>query len=308
MNILISTRSGKPLISIIIPCYQQAQYLSEAVDSIHSQTYDNWECIIVNDGSPDDTREIGQALASSDDRIRYVEQPNKGTSAAKNRGLEEIQGEYVQFLDADDLLLPRKFELQLASLSDKTGPKVSYTEYRCISDNSSITVPPNFSRTPMLSGNPLLDIAAGWSDWICIPIHSFLFDAMIFRDQGVRFDTELDSWEDYFCWLHVFKLHPLVTRVNEQLVIYRWHAGSATQSTTLWKDNGRAVRKAHRLFRWDPLIRSGIEYRLHVIEEYEYSKLHGWRHALGFIHRLRRLNLTTIRRKWLILTGYRLQI
>src|SRR5450432_4194524 len=102
-------RSSAPLISVIVPCYRQAKYLPDAVKSLIGQSYRHWECIIINDGSPDDTREVAAEQVRLDSRIRYVEQANGGCSSARNRGLTEANGDFVQFLDADDLLLPDKF-------------------------------------------------------------------------------------------------------------------------------------------------------------------------------------------------------
>lgn len=92
------------LVSVIIPCYNQAQYLPDAVASIQVQTYVNWECIIVNDGSTDNTAAIAEKLAQTDTRIQVIHQTNKGLSGARNTGLSVAMGEMVQFLDADDML------------------------------------------------------------------------------------------------------------------------------------------------------------------------------------------------------------
>jgi len=91
-----------PKVSIIIPCYNQAHYLVEAVDSVIEQTYANWECIIVNDGSPDDTASVAKELLKKDGRIRYEEKENGGLSSARNYGIKHASGEYILPLDADD--------------------------------------------------------------------------------------------------------------------------------------------------------------------------------------------------------------
>ena len=76
------------------------------------QTIDNLECIVVNDGSPDTTREVAMQLASGDPRVRYIEQMNRGLAAARNRGLGEARGRFIQFLDADDVIAPDKLRIQ----------------------------------------------------------------------------------------------------------------------------------------------------------------------------------------------------
>ena len=103
-----------PLVSVIIPCYNYALYLPESVGSIIKQTYSNWECIIVDDGSTDNTKEVVQQLCAKDDRIKYFLQSNSGPTVARNYGLAVAKGDLIQFLDADDLIENPKIEKQVA--------------------------------------------------------------------------------------------------------------------------------------------------------------------------------------------------
>ncbi|MBV6496243.1 MAG: putative glycosyltransferase EpsE [Pyrinomonadaceae bacterium] len=98
------------LISVIIPNYNYARYLPEAIESVLAQTHKNVEVIVVDDGSTDDSKEV---LASFGDRIRTIFQQNQGVSAARNRGVAESNGDFLAFLDADDAFLPSKLEKQL---------------------------------------------------------------------------------------------------------------------------------------------------------------------------------------------------
>jgi Glycosyltransferases involved in cell wall biogenesis len=93
-----------PLVSIIVPCYNQAQYLPETLDSVLSQTYPNWECIIVNDGSPDNTEEIAKKYCNRDSRFKSVYKENGGLSSARNVGIKVSSGEFILPLDSDDLI------------------------------------------------------------------------------------------------------------------------------------------------------------------------------------------------------------
>lgn len=113
-----------PKVSVIIPTYNCAAYLSEAVESVFKQTYTDFEVIIVNDGSTDNTDSIvTQCIQRYSKKIKYIVKKNQGPGAARNRGIEEANGEYIAFLDADDIWLPRKLEYQVPLL--ETNPDIA---------------------------------------------------------------------------------------------------------------------------------------------------------------------------------------
>lgn len=92
----------RPKISVIVPCYNHAQYLDECLQSVLDQTYQAWECIIVNDGSPDNTEEVAKQWTEKDPRFKYLKKENGGLSSARNAGIEIAEGEWILPLDADD--------------------------------------------------------------------------------------------------------------------------------------------------------------------------------------------------------------
>ena len=110
-------------ISVIIPAYNSAPFLGETLDSLRAQTHKAWEAVVVDDGSTDNTREIIDAYSEKDSRIRCVSQKNAGVSAARNRGLEEAAGDYVVFLDADDLYEPNALQA-FAEKAEQTGADI----------------------------------------------------------------------------------------------------------------------------------------------------------------------------------------
>jgi glycosyltransferase involved in cell wall biosynthesis len=111
----IPTDAASPLVSVIVPTYNYAHLIDQTLDSVLAQTYRNWECIIVDDGSTDHTADLVAKYAARDPRVRSIHQPNRGQSSARNTGLMAMagSGEYVQFLDADDLIDSRKLEQQI---------------------------------------------------------------------------------------------------------------------------------------------------------------------------------------------------
>lgn len=102
--LLIGSMENQPLISVIIPCYNQAVYLPDALESLLRQTYNQWEAIIVNDGSPDNTGEVAAYYIAKDKRFKYIEKKNGGLSSARNAGISNSKGKFILPLDADDMI------------------------------------------------------------------------------------------------------------------------------------------------------------------------------------------------------------
>ncbi len=115
-----------PIVSIIVPCYNQAQYLPETLDSVLAQTYPNWECIIVNDGSPDNTEEVAKQYCDEDSRFKLVLKQNGGVSSARNIGIAQSCGEYILPLDADDKISPDYLEKAVQHFNKYPSTKLVY--------------------------------------------------------------------------------------------------------------------------------------------------------------------------------------
>lgn len=111
--------TNQPLVSVIIPTFNRADLIGETLDSIIAQTYQNWECIVVDDGSTDNTAEVLKKYTEKDDRIKYHHRPapyKAGGNGARNYGFDISKGEYINWFDSDDVMLPKKLELQLNEL------------------------------------------------------------------------------------------------------------------------------------------------------------------------------------------------
>ena len=122
---------GTPgLVTVVVPCLNYGRYLPRALDSVMRQSYANWECIVSDDGSTDDTASVVASYARRDTRIRYIFQRNRGLSAARNRALLASQGTYIQFLDADDLIESRKLESHVRYLEEHDDVGVVYSPAR----------------------------------------------------------------------------------------------------------------------------------------------------------------------------------
>jgi glycosyltransferase involved in cell wall biosynthesis len=128
----------EPLVSVIIPTFNRGYCLANAIQGLGDQTHSNWEAIIVDDGSTDDTRGMIERRYGDERRLRYIWQQNAGVSAARNKGLSLARGQYITFLDSDDVWLPWKLEAQLACFRVFPGIVMSWTDMSAVDATGSI--------------------------------------------------------------------------------------------------------------------------------------------------------------------------
>lgn len=196
--------SDEPLVSIIIPCYNYALFLPESVGSIKSQTYKNWECIIIDDGSTDNSRVIAEKLALDDSRIHYYYQNNSGPTIARNLGLSKAKGSFIQFLDADDLIEADKIRKQLDIFAANPECDIVYSNVKYFrSDDLSelyndITLDGSKPWMKNLSGKGEFMITAILKENLMV-IHSPLFRASLVKNFG-KMDEDLFYNEDWELW------------------------------------------------------------------------------------------------------------
>jgi len=253
-----TAQSITPQVSVIIPCYNQGHFLGEAVQSIIDQTFRDWECIIVNDGSTDSTKDVAGRFLRMDNRVRYFEQRNKGLAAARNRGLHECRGKFIQFLDADDVILPEKIAAQMELLGSTTAQALAYCDYyktKGAGLHNLISDPlcePRFRLK-----RPLLDIASRWETDFSIPAHCFLFDARLFFNHRIEFNEKLPNHEDWDCWMRIFATDPIVKHQAQKSVVYRIHENSlARDEIKMWRGFRNAINSQLKLFRDSPEVRA----------------------------------------------------
>lgn len=194
---------NKPIVSIIIPCYNYAHLLGETLKNVQQQTFSEWECIVIDDGSTDNTAEVIKQI--SDPRISYVRQNNSGPSVARNNGIKKAQGDFIQFLDADDLLETQKLETQVNILRSDKEVGIVYSGVMYFKDSAPEKLYTSFS----LDNTPswMKDIS-GSGDAIVLQllkanimvISSPLIRKNIFEKCG-SFDESLKYNEDWDLWL-----------------------------------------------------------------------------------------------------------
>jgi hypothetical protein len=217
-------------ISIIVPCYNYGQYLSLTLSSVYEQTFENWECIIIDDGSTDNSAEVAMQWVKKDPRFIYIKQDNAGLSAARNTGLKNAKGNYIQFLDADDLIEPKKLEYQLNILGNNEAEEVVYSSF-VFQDVSNQRYGPEPHHYTAPKKDILHALIFEWEYGFIMPIHCFLFPKKTLEKIG-GFYTLIPTHEDLDLHLRLvmsgvsFRHHP------EKFAVYRVHGSSMSRNYT----------------------------------------------------------------------------
>lgn len=236
-------------LSVVIPCYNAERYIGATIDSVLAQGHADLEIIVVDDGSKDGS------VALVRDRfpmVRLVEQANQGVAAARNNGIACAGGHWIAFVDADDLWLPGKLEVQFAAMAAAPACRMSYTAWQvwdCAEPTPSAAFLARLEATARDE-----DRWAGASGWIypkllldCVVWTStVLVERALLAETGV-FDPGLRIGEDYDLWLRASRLTPIL-RVARPLALYRMHTGSITRSAPT--DNYRATVVNRALAQW----------------------------------------------------------
>jgi len=229
------TKQEPGLASIIIPCYNQAHFLGEAIESALAQTYSNREIIVVNDGSTDETADVVKRYY----QVRYVYQQNAGLSSARNTGLRESRGEFLVFLDADDRLLPEALEIGVSSLRQHPECAFAYGHCRLIVVDGSLLAKPEQLN---VARDHYLELLRG--NYIWCP-GSVIYKRSTFNIVK-GFDTSLRAAEDYDLYLRISKDSPVFGH-NQFVADYRLHGSSMSTDYSLMLRDTLKVLKSQ----WD---------------------------------------------------------
>ena len=227
----------KNLVSIIIPCFNQVQYLPAALQSVWDQLYHNWECIIINDGSTDNTEDVAKSWCEKDARYIYFNKENGGLSSARNLGLANSKGDFILFLDSDDFIAPEKLLLSVKSFMEDTSLDLVITDFNSVLGAKLVQLEP-FVKLADFTFN-LENILHKWDLGFSIPIHCALFKKDSVGD--IRFNEKLKAKEDWLFWIQFFKSAAKSVYIDQPLVTYRMHEDSMTKNVLLMKKNQELV-------------------------------------------------------------------
>lgn len=206
-------------VSVIIPTYNRAKYIRRALESVLAQTYQDYEIIVVDDGSMDNTREI---LAEFEGKIKYIVQKNQGSAAARNRGIQESKGEYIAFLDSDDIWIPEKLAEQVKILDTHEKIGIVYSRMPIINEKGE-----RLGTKPAgVSGKNFKELLEVWGD---LPTSTVMTRKVCFDKAGM-FDTALMTMQDIDMWLRIARFYDLYEIEDKMLAHYFRHDGQITKS------------------------------------------------------------------------------
>ena len=206
------------LVSIITPAYNSAKFIAETIQSVQNQTYENWEMIIVDDGSSDETLAIVQAFIDEDKRIQcYKLEQNSGPAVARNFAIEKAKGAFMTFIDADDIWFPNFIENSIKTI-EKTGVSFVFSSYKRSNENlefvySDFIVPQKVTYTDILKSNSI----------------SCLTAFVDIKTLGKKYMPLIRKRQDMGLWLNYLKVIPFAYGIQETQAIYRIRENSLSR-------------------------------------------------------------------------------
>jgi len=219
-----------PQVSVIIPTYNAARYLSDAIDSVLAQTYDEFEIIVVDDGSTDETPGV---VNKYDSRVCYLSQQNAGVAAARNRGISESKGKYIAFLDADDTWFPNKLEKQMAVLAASEGSRVCYSAFLEVTQDLS----PVGVRRSLRHSSAIEDLLLRGN--VIGSICTVVAERELFEKLG-GFDATLSQCADWDMWVRMGTETEFLY-LDDVLVTYRQHGTNMSRNAALLETDSLRV-------------------------------------------------------------------
>lgn len=221
------------MVSIVMPCYNGEDFIKETIDSVLKQTYTNWELLVIDDGSKDDSPSIVNKYASDDSRIKLIKQQNAGSAVARNNGIRHSKGQFLALLDSDDIWLPGFLESQIRFIRQK-GAVCVCSSYSRIDEQSNDILKPVMSK-PIITSKDMQSI-----DYVgCL---TGLYDQSKYGK--VYLKEELNSLlDDYAFWISVIALEGVAYGNPKILAKYRVRKNSLTSKKT------KLIAKHYKFYR-----------------------------------------------------------
>lgn len=229
-------------VSVVVPCFKQAQYLPEALNSILEQSYTNWECIIVDDGSPDETAIVASKFCKSDPRFKYLKKENGGLSSARNAGIKTASGSLLLPLDADDKIHPDYIKLAVDAFIKNPDLDVVYCKAYFFGEKTGEWLLEPYSYEKLLHNNMIF----------C----SAVFKKQKFANTSGYNENLKNGFEDWDLWIRMLKPVSQIVQLTETLFYYRIKKESMFQLL---------IEGDYRQTKWDVFLSCTDIYRKHML-------------------------------------------
>lgn len=213
---------SNPLVSVVMSVYNSEKYLKEAIESILSQTYTNFEFIIVNDGSTDSSLEIIQEYMGKDERIVLISRENKGLPYSLNEGIEKAKGEYIARMDADDISLPTRFEEQVRFMEESTEIGVCGTAIEIFGEKINSKIYKNPEKHDEMKVRLLFSV--------CFAHPTVMIKKEILDKNQLKYNLEYVNAQDYELWSKISDV-TIMANIPKNLLRYRVSENSITTTT-----------------------------------------------------------------------------
>lgn len=241
------------LVSIIVPCYNQAKYLTATIKSVINQIYQNWECIIINDGSTDNTDQVASELCNKDQRITLISQENTGVCTARNNAIMGSNGKYILCLDADDLISPNFLVETVNLLEQDNDIKVATSNVYFFGRRKGKLVPKSYSLEILLAQNQL--------------VITSLFRRSDFNRVGGFSNSMSEGFEDWDFWIRMIKDGGQIKCAEDAVFYYRLLRSSRNSNIDVEKES----RLRFKL--WDNHKELYSKYFVNPRDTFEYAKI-----------------------------------
>lgn len=241
------------MVSIIVPCYNQAKYLIGTINTVLNQEYNNWECIIINDGSTDNTDQVANELCKKDQRITLISQENAGVCNARNNAIMASHGKYILCLDADDLISPNFLVETVKLLEQNNDIKVVTSTVYFFGLRKGKLVPKSYNLEILLAQNQL--------------VITSLFRKSDFVRVGGFSNSMREGFEDWDFWIRMIKDGGQIKCAEDAVFYYRLLRSSRNSNIDIEKEN----RLRFKL--WDNHKELYSKYFVNPKDTFEYAKV-----------------------------------
>lgn len=222
------TAEVKPMVSVLMPAYNQEKFVAEAIQSVLDQTFTDWELIIVDDGSPDNVAAVVAPYVESDRRIKFFHTENRGVAGARNFAASRASGQYLLPLDADDKIAPSYLSRAMAVFSMQPDTKLVYCKWKCFGASSHTR-------------------ALAWTSYPDLLVDNSIFCSAVFRRSDLiaigGYDEKIPyGLEDWEMWIRLLDEKSKVVQIDDTLFFYRRHRVSMSKIASL-PDNTRITHE-----------------------------------------------------------------